>query len=78
MTNLKLAADGENYEWTDMYNNFAKTAEEEGFPEIAKKFREVAEILPKTIMKPQTMKPLPKKWITFYMFTIREIYIKPM
>lgn len=44
MTNLKLAADGENYEWTDMYNNFAKTAEEEGFPEIAKKFREVAEI----------------------------------
>ena len=31
-TNLKAAADGENYEWTDMYAEFAKTAEEEGFP----------------------------------------------
>ena len=37
--NLRAAAEGENYEWTDMYEEFAKTAEEEGFDEIAKKFR---------------------------------------
>ena len=42
--NLKAAADGENYEWTDMYENFAKEAEEEGFDLIAKKFRMVGEI----------------------------------
>lgn len=42
--NLKAAAEGENYEWTDMYDGFAKTAEEEGFPELAVKFRMVAEI----------------------------------
>lgn len=42
--NLKAAAEGENYEWTDMYEGFAKTAEEEGFTELAKKFRMVAEI----------------------------------
>jgi len=42
--NLKAAADGENFEWTDMYEGFAKTAEEEGFPELAKKFRLVAAI----------------------------------
>ena len=42
--NLKAAADGENYEWTDMYEGFAKTAEEEGFYELAKKFRLVAAI----------------------------------
>lgn len=42
--NLEAAADGENYEWTDMYENFAKTAEEEGFPELAAKFRAVGEI----------------------------------
>ena len=42
--NLVSAADGENYEWTDMYDGFAKTAEEEGFPELAVKFRMVAEI----------------------------------
>lgn len=42
--NLESAAEGENYEWTDMYNGFAKTAEEEGFPELAAKFRMVAEI----------------------------------
>ncbi|MBQ6570027.1 MAG: rubrerythrin family protein [Clostridia bacterium] len=42
--NLAAAADGENYEWTDMYENFAKTAEEEGFPELAAKFRGVAAI----------------------------------
>ena len=39
-----LKAEGENYEWTDMYEGFAKTAEEEGFPELAAKFRLVAEI----------------------------------
>ena len=42
--NLGAAADGENYEWTDMYAGFAKTAEEEGFPELAEKFRQVGEI----------------------------------
>ena len=42
--NLKDAAAGENYEWTDMYEGFAKTAEEEGFPELATKFRVVGEI----------------------------------
>ena len=42
--NLADAADGENYEWTDMYENFAKTADEEGFPELAAKFRLVGEI----------------------------------
>ena len=42
--NLKAAADGENYEWTDMYEGFAKTAEEEGFAELADKFRKVAAI----------------------------------
>ena len=41
---LEKAAHGENYEWTDMYENFAKTAEEEGFPELAAKFRAVGEI----------------------------------
>ncbi|MGI6033403.1 MAG: rubrerythrin [Coriobacteriales bacterium] len=44
LTNLNDAADGENYEWTDMYDGFAKTAEEEGFTEIAAKFRLVGEI----------------------------------
>ena len=43
-TNLQEAAGGENYEWTDMYENFAKTAEKEGFPELAAKFRAVGEI----------------------------------
>ena len=42
--NLAAAADGENYEWTDMYAGFAETAEEEGFPELAAKFRLVAQI----------------------------------
>ena len=42
--NLKAAADGENYEWTDMYEEFAKTAEEEGFKELAIKFRAVGAI----------------------------------
>ena len=42
--NLAAAAEGENYEWTDMYAGFAKTAEEEGFPELAEKFRGVAAI----------------------------------
>ncbi len=44
VTNLNDAADGENYEWTDMYEEFAKTAEEEGFKAIAAKFRAVGEI----------------------------------
>ena len=43
-TNLKDAADGENYEWTDMYDEFAKVADEEGFTEIAAKFRAVGAI----------------------------------
>ncbi len=42
--NLKDAAAGENYEWTDMYEEFAKTAEEEGFTKIAFLFREVGKI----------------------------------
>ena len=42
--NLAAAADGENYEWTDMYETFAKDAEEEGFVELAAKFRAVAAI----------------------------------
>ena len=42
--NLKAAADGENFEWTDMYEGFAKTAEEEGFADLAAKFRGVAAI----------------------------------
>jgi rubrerythrin len=41
---LKLAAEGENYEWTDMYENFAKTAKEEGFDHIAYLFEQVAKI----------------------------------
>ena len=42
--NLKDAANGENYEWTDMYDTFAKEAEEEGFKEIAATFRGIAEV----------------------------------
>lgn len=42
--NLLSAAEGENYEWTDMYKGFAETAEAEGFGELAAKFRMVAEI----------------------------------
>lgn len=42
--NLAAAAEGENYEWTDMYEGFAKTAEEEGFADLAIKFRLVAAI----------------------------------
>lgn len=42
--NLLSAAEGENYEWTDMYEDFAKTAEKEGFPELAHKFRMVGAI----------------------------------
>ena len=42
--NLLSAAQGEHYEWTDMYDGFAKTAEAEGFPELAAKFRMVGEI----------------------------------
>ncbi|MDD6578771.1 MAG: rubrerythrin family protein, partial [Lachnospiraceae bacterium] len=42
--NLEAAAEGENYEWTDMYKGFAETADAEGFHELAAKFRLVAEI----------------------------------
>lgn len=42
--NLDAAANGENYEWTDMYEEFAKTAEADGFKELAEKFRMVGEI----------------------------------
>ena len=42
--NLLHAAEGENYEWTDMYDEFARVADEEGFPELARKFRLVGEI----------------------------------
>ena len=42
--NLAAAAEGENFEWTDMYDEFAKTADEEGFPGLAAKFRGVAAI----------------------------------
>ena len=42
--NLGAAADGENYEWTDMYEGFAATAEKEGFHELAAKFRAVGAI----------------------------------
>ena len=42
--NLEAAANGENYEWTDMYEGFAQTAEAEGFAELAEKFRGVAAI----------------------------------
>ncbi len=42
--NLAAAADGENYEWTDMYAGFAETAEKEGFHELAEKFRGVAAV----------------------------------
>ncbi len=44
LENLKEAASGENYEWTDMYKRFAEEAEEEGFDKIAKEFRLVGEI----------------------------------
>ena len=42
--NLLMAAEGENYEWTDMYDRFAKEADEEGFPELAERFRRVGAI----------------------------------
>ena len=42
--NLKAAAEGENYEWTTMYEDFAKTAEEEGFKDIARLFKLVGKI----------------------------------
>ena len=42
--NLLSAAEGENYEWTDMYAGFAKTADEEGFHELAQRFRLIAAI----------------------------------
>jgi rubrerythrin len=44
LDNLKAAANGENEEWSELYPAFAKVAEEEGFPEIAVVFREIAEV----------------------------------
>ncbi len=44
MDNLKDAAEGENYEWTDMYKSFSETAKEEGFDDIAELFRMVGDI----------------------------------
>ena len=44
LTNLKDAASGENFEWTDMYKEFAETAKEEGFNDIARLFQQVGEI----------------------------------
>ena len=44
LENLKAAAEGENYEWTDMYAEFARVADEEGFHDIAEKFRGVGEV----------------------------------
>ena len=44
MSNLKAAAEGENYEWTNMYDRMAQEAEEEGFTELAEKFRQVGRI----------------------------------
>jgi len=43
-SNLKAAAEGENYEWTSLYQNFADVAEKEGFKEIAASFREIAKV----------------------------------
>ncbi|MCX7995906.1 MAG: rubrerythrin family protein [candidate division WOR-3 bacterium] len=44
LTNLKSAADGERYEWSKLYADFAKDADEEGFPDIANSFREIAKV----------------------------------
>jgi len=71
---LKIAADGENYEWTDMYVDFAKTAKEEGFDQIAYLFEEVGKIekhheerylkLLESVKEEKTFKSeAPKMWI---------------
>ncbi|HBQ64928.1 MAG TPA: rubrerythrin family protein, partial [Clostridiales bacterium] len=44
LTNLKAAAEGENYEWTEMYKGFSEIAREEGFDDIARLFSKVADI----------------------------------
>ena len=54
--NLKAAASGENYEWTDMYEGFAKTAEAEGFAELAAQFRAVGACLLYTSPSPRDPK----------------------
>ena len=53
--NLAAAAEGENYEWTDMYAGFAKTAEAEGFPELAARFR-MRSSLPVRVWMPPCMR----------------------
>ena len=71
--NLQSAAEGVNYEWTDMYAGFAKTAEEEGFPELAAKFRLVAAIekhheerYRKLLENVQTMQVFEKAGVTIW------------
>ena len=71
--NLQSAAEGENYEWTDMYAGFAKTADEEGFPELAAKFRLVAAIekhheerYRKLLENVQTMQVFEKAGVTIW------------
>ena len=90
MTNLRDAAEGENFEWTDMYERMAKEAEEEGFAEIAWRFRAVAAIESKEragghllgeMLENGTgkMKPRPykQKVIDRALPKIKEIYKKP-
>lgn len=55
VTNLQAAANGENFEWTDMYEEFAKTAEKEGFAELAEKFRLVGKIEKEHEMRYRTL-----------------------
>ena len=71
--NLLHAAEGENYEWTDMYAGFAETAEKEGFPELAAKFRLVAAIekhheerYRKLLQNVETMKVFEKSEVTIW------------
>lgn len=53
--NLLHAAEGENYEWTDMYDGFAKTAEEEGFPELAAAYPDCRLVVTKETMTVEGM-----------------------
>ena len=71
--NLLHAAEGENYEWTDMYAGFAETAEKEGFPELAAKFRLVAAIekhheerYRKLLQNVETLKVFEKSEVTIW------------
>ena len=71
--NLQNAAEGENYEWTDMYAGFAETAEKEGFPELAARFRLVAAVekhheerYRKLLQNVQTMQVFEKAGVTIW------------